>query len=177
MIACRLLGRVQTAKCSALAVNDERGREMTAEQGNQPEKPPIHFWIIGALGLLWNGFGGLDYTMTKTHNAAWMAMLTPEQIAYLDAFPLWANAAWALGVWGSVAGAVLLLLRKRHAVMAYIVSLVGLATSNFYQFSIASDETAAAFGPGVDPVTVAIWVILIGLWAHARWAKGRAWIS
>ena len=34
---------------------------------------PLHLWVIGALSLLWNCIGAFDYTMTQTHNDAYLA--------------------------------------------------------------------------------------------------------
>src|SRR3546814_14306055 len=70
-----------------------------------------------------------DYMMTKLGNADYLSAFTPEQIAYFQGFPLWANIGWAFGVWGSVLGSILLLARSRHAVTAFAVSLLGLAIS------------------------------------------------
>ena len=96
-------------------------------------RTPAHLWIVGALALLWNAFGCFDYVMTKTGNAAYLAQFSPEEVAYFSNFPAWLTALWALGVWGALAGAVLLLLRSRHAVLAYAVSLFGMITSFGYQ--------------------------------------------
>jgi hypothetical protein len=47
----------------------------------------------------------------------------------MDRFPLWAQVGYGLGIWGSVAGSVLLLMRSRHAASAFMVSLVGAVVS------------------------------------------------
>ena len=56
-------------------------------------------------------FGAFDYTMTQTKNAEYLAAFTPEQRTYFESFPTWMEAAWALGIWGALAGSALLLLR------------------------------------------------------------------
>jgi hypothetical protein len=98
-------------------------------------KTPWHLWAIGFVSLLWNAMGGVDYTMTHLHNAAWLAQMTPEQIAWVNHFPVWATSCWALGVWGAIAGSILLLLRNRWAVPAFGISLLGLIGSHIYQFT------------------------------------------
>src|SRR3546814_4715800 len=67
---------------------------------NTTVKTPWHLWVVGVLSLLWNAVGAFDYTMTKLNDADYLSAFTPEQIAYFQSFPLWANAGWALGVWG-----------------------------------------------------------------------------
>ncbi|MGX7951945.1 hypothetical protein ACWPM1_05195 [Tsuneonella sp. HG249] len=106
-------------------------------------KTPMHLWIVGILSLLWNAFGGYDYTMTQMRDPGYLGMVS-EQMgmsvaeigAFFDSFPVWANVLWALGVWGSVLGSILLLARSRHAVTAFLVSLIGAALSFIYQLTL-----------------------------------------
>lgn len=131
-------------------------------------KTPWHLWAVGVVSLLWNAVGAFDYTMTKLKNADYLAAFTPEQQAWFAGFPLWANAGWALGVWGSVLGSVLLLARSRHAVTAFLISLIGLAISCVYQFGMHSADLARLFGSFPMIFTAIIWVILIALYLYAR---------
>ena len=128
---------------------------------------PIHLWIIGILSLLWNCFGAVDYTMTKTHNAAYLAKVPAEMMAYVEAVPAWFTVFWALGGWGAVAGSVLLLMRNRLAVPVFAVSLLGLAVTTLYQHVInpapAEMRDGMMFG-----ITVLIWAIAIVLLLYAR---------
>jgi len=131
-------------------------------------KTPVHLWIVGVVSLLWNAVGAFDYTMTKMQNAEYLAAFTPEQQAWFASFPLWANIGWALGVWGSVLGSLLLLARSRHAVSAFVVSLVGLAISCIYQFGLHYGDLMRLFGTFPMIFTAIIWVILIALFVYAR---------
>ena len=131
-------------------------------------KTPVHLWIVGVVSLLWNAVGAFDYTMTKMQNPEYLAAFTPEQQAWFASFPLWANIGWALGVWGSVLGSLLLLARSRHAVSAFAVSLVGLAISCIYQFGLHYGDLMRLFGTFPMIFTAIIWVILIALYLYAR---------
>ncbi len=95
-------------------------------------KTPWHLWAVGAVAVLWNSYGGYDYVMTQTNNAAYLAQFTAEQRAYFDSFPMWMEAVWAIGVWGAVAGSVLLLLRSKWAFQAFLASLVAFVVSVVY---------------------------------------------
>ncbi len=134
----------------------------------QAVKTPKHLWIVGVASLLWNSIGALDYTMTKLKNPAYMGSFTPEQQAYFYSFPLWANIGWALGVWGSVLGSVLLLMRSRHAVTAFAVSLVGLAIGTVYQFGLHFGDLERMFGMFPMIFTALIWIVAIALFLYAR---------
>ncbi len=106
-------------------------------------RTPWHLWAVGLVSLLWNAFGGYDYTMSQMRDPAYleatmgpMGVSVDQATAWLDSFPIWASALWALGVWGSVAGSILLLVRSRHAATAFGVSLVGAALSFLYQYTL-----------------------------------------
>ena len=131
-------------------------------------KTPWHLWVVGAVSLLWNAVGAFDYTMTKMKNADYLASFTPEQQAYFASVPIWANIGWALGVWGSVIGSALLLARSRHAVTAFLISMIGLALSCIYQFGMHYGDLARMFGSFPLIFTGIIWVILIALYLYAR---------
>lgn len=135
-------------------------------------RTPLHLWIVGGVATLWNSFGCFDYIMTQTRNAGYLAAFTPAQRAYFESFPAWMEAAWAFGVWGALAGSLLLLARSRYAVTAFGLSLAGLAVSTFCQQVMISlpPEFATAANLGM---TAVIWIIAIGLLLYARWLRQR----
>ena len=134
----------------------------------QPVPAPTHLWVVGILSLLWNAFGATDYTMTELGNLAWFEMmgLGSEEMAFVQSFPTWAVAAWAIGVWGSVVGSILLLMRSRHAVTAFMLSAIGAAISFGYQFSI--DKPASMEGAAGAAMPVAITILIVLQWYYAR---------
>ena len=134
--------------------------------GTLRAKAPAMFWIVAIGSLLWNSFGAYDYTMTNTRNAAYLANFPPEMMHMIDAFPLWTMAAWACGVWGAVAGSLLLLMRSRWAVWAFALSLLGLAASTAYQSTI--DMPA-------ELQTTAMTVMNLVIWAAALFLLWYAW--
>ena len=150
--------------------------EMVADPGTgMPEgtRTPWHFWLAGIVSLLWNGFGGYDYTMTQLRDPAYfaqmsgqMGMSVAEMNAFFDTFPAWAIALWAIGVWGSVAGSILLLLRSRHAVTAFVVSLVGAVLSFVYQMTIDLPPAMDSTMNKVMPLVIVGAIVL--QWWYAR---------
>ena len=128
-------------------------------------KAPTHLWVVGIVSLLWNGFGCFDYLMTVTHNEAYIAAYPPEASAIIDAFPVWATALWAIGVWVALLGAILLLLRNRQATTAFLIALVGVLGSFFYQ---ATTEIPALMGGAVYWIMPAIIIVVaVGQWLYA----------
>ena len=74
----------------------------------QTRTAPIHLWIVGLLSLLWNGFGCYDYLMTRMRNLEYFRSMAPDvdpnaMLAWVDAFPIYAQFGWGLGVWMGLA--------------------------------------------------------------------------
>ena len=136
-------------------------------------KTPWHIWVVGILSLLWNAGGGFDYVMARTQNPAYVEMIPAdfraEFLAYLDTMPVWASAGGGVGVWGSILGSVLILLRSRHAVTAFVASLVGLAVNSVYTYVVADTNLAMLAGNSAKLFSAAILVILLVLtWYSLR---------
>ncbi len=130
------------------------------------KKAPLHLWIVGILALLWSLLGAADYIMTETQNEAYMSRFTPEQLEFFYGFPSWLVAFWAIAVWGEVLGAVLLLLRKRLALHALVVSFLCMAVTMIHDYGFAG---AADIVGGVGIVFgVIVFVVALALILYAR---------
>jgi hypothetical protein len=115
---------------------------MTEAVGTKPSTGWI-FWVVVALGLLWNSYGAYDYFMSKTQGETYYRQMgmTDAQIAFFNSYPLWMTAVWAIGVWGGLLGAVLLLARRRLAVPVFVASLAAFVVSLIYGY-VLSPNTA-----------------------------------
>lgn len=121
---------------------------------------PWHLWIVGVLAVLWNSVGAFDYLMTETRNANYLSSFSAEQLAYFTGLPKWVIATWALGVWGGVAGSLLVLLRWRLAVAAFGVSLAGAAATFVHNYGLS--EGFKVMG-GVGAVAFSAVILLVGV--------------
>lgn len=140
---------------------------MNTLAGARPNTP-WHLWVVGVVTLLWNSVGIMSYMTTRLGMLDQLGM-TPDQIAYFETFPVWANTVWALGVWGAFGGSLLLLLRSRWAVEALLISVVGLVgTTIFEQFATTVPE-----GMSNPVLNVAIWGITLATLYYA-WRMRRA---
>ena len=132
---------------------------------------PWHLWLVGVLALLWNGYGGYDYVMTQTNNAAYLANYTEAQRAYFDSFPMWMEAVWAIGVWGGVLGSILLLLRSKWAFHALLASLIAFAMSVVYGQTSGGNEVMGSMGLIFSGVIFLIGLALV-MYARAMTKRG-----
>lgn len=127
---------------------------------------------IAAIGaLLWEILGCGIYVMAMTTDPS---SLPVDQRAMADATPLWMNAAWAVAVWIGLAGAVLLLMRRRLAepllllsLIAVLVQFSGLLIVPELRNLVASDDLFLPF---------VIVVVCYGIWMLARRARKSGWL-
>ncbi len=143
---------------------------------NATAQVPRHFWVVGVLALLFTAFGGYDYYMSQTANREYietavggMGIDVDAAVEYFANLPLWMDFVWAIGVWGGLLGAVLLLLRNKLAYPVWAVSLVALVISNIYGFAEPI--------PGITdptPTYIAIAVVFVVMLALTLYARAMA---
>lgn len=134
---------------------------MTATVDTPAARAPWHFWVVTILAVIWNGFGGVDYTMSHLQQDQWFqAMGVPDAVkAAMDAYPSWMHAVWAIGVWGSVLGTIFLLLRRRWALHAFALSALGALGSLTY--TAATPVIRDAMGLTMPAVIVVICLFFV----------------
>lgn len=113
-----------------------------------PGRAPWHLWLVGGLGLLWNGFGCFDYVMTTAGGEAYLRSLGMDDtaIAYYAAMPAWMTAVWAVGVWGGLLGTILLLIRSGWAFLAFVASFAAFVLSVVYTYVFSNGADFAPEG-------------------------------
>lgn len=145
---------------------------MNNQESIEQVKTPWHLWLIGILALLWNAMGALDYVMTQTRNQEYMSNFSAEQLSFFYGFPGWVVFAWALAVWGSVAGSIFLLLKKRLAVSIFLTSLVAMLLTSFHNY-ILSNGMQVIGDPFSLVFTAIIFVIALILYLYSRAMRKR----
>lgn len=131
-------------------------------------RAPWHIWIVGLASLIWNGLGAADYTMTQYQFEPYMNQFTDEQRVYFESFPTWVQATWALAVWLSVAGSLLLLFRSRFAGAAFGLAVVFMAVTFTHNFALAEVRMNDIAGPAALWFSIVILLVGIVLWLYAR---------
>jgi hypothetical protein len=126
--------------------------------------------IAGILGVAWNLFGIVQFvgTVTATREKLIAGGMTPLQAEVYAGLPVWMDAAFAIGVFGGLAGSVLLVLRHAAAVPVLALSLAAYLV--LYAGDIGLGVFAAFGAPQVAILTtvVAIAAALLGVALKAR---------
>ena len=133
----------------------------------QSTKAPWHLWVVGALAVLWNSMGALDFTMTQMRNTAYLSAMTPKQLDYIYAIPLWAVLVWGIAVWSGFLGSLLLLFRKSWAVCIFCASIVCVVLTDLYTY-VLSNGLEVMGGPKALIFPAVIFVVAVLLWMYAR---------
>jgi len=136
-------------------------------------RAPWHLWAVGFASLLWNAMGAADYTLTQIRYAPYLSQFTPEQLAWFESFPAWVQGTWALAVWLSVAGSLLLLLRSRHAAPCLGLSLIFLILTFVHNFYLADISMIEISGTWAAVFSAAIALVAALLWLYGRWMRAR----
>ena len=129
------------------------------------------FWIIGAVALIWNVMGVINFVVQKYPDA--LTAYRESERAIIERRPAWAPGAFAIAVFGGALGCLLLLLRKSAAFYLFIASLLGVIVTTAHTLGIGID-----FGPGeilgiiLMPPAVAAFLI----W-YSKHAESKGWIS
>lgn len=139
---------------------------------NSMNKPPIWFWVVSVLALLWNGAGVAAYIGRAFMTDDIIAQLPKEQqTEYLVEYPAWYTAAFALAVFCGALGCIALLLRKKWANPLFIISALSAIVQHAYLF-MTVEITGVAL---VMPIMVII-VCLFLIW-FAKHATKKNWIK
>jgi hypothetical protein len=138
-------------------------------------KPPTSFWVISVLVLLWNITGCAMYVMQVSMTPEDILALPAEQQAMLTNVPTWVTSAFALAVWGSLFGSVLLLMRKKLAGPVFVASFAAILIQMYYSFFMSPMmELSGAAG-----MILPLFIIIVGalLIMFSRSAAAKGWLA
>jgi hypothetical protein len=137
---------------------------------NSLRKPPVWFWIVSVIALLWNLMGVIAYLTMAFATDEMIANMPPEQQeAFLIEYPSWVTAAFALAVFCGFFASIGLLIRKKWAYGLFVVSAMAAISQHIYIFMNVDVDSY------VMPVMVIIVCILLVFYAKNTITK--QWIK
>ncbi|WP_242204709.1 hypothetical protein [Aestuariivivens insulae] len=137
-------------------------------------KPPIWFWIVSILALIWNGMGAMQYVGQAYMTESFKSQYSAEQLEVFTNLPAWYTAAFAFAVWGGVLGCIGLLLRKKWAKGLFLISLLGIIVQMFHNLFVS--DSSITYGPFVIAMTIMIPIVGILLVILSKKAIAKGWI-
>ena len=137
---------------------------------NTTNKPPIWFWIVSIIGLIWNGMGVMAYLARAYMTDEMIAALPEEQQAeFLIEHPAWYTSAFAIAVFAGALGCLALLLRKKLAYILLMFSLIAVLVQHTYIFM--NSYQLSLFMP------IMIIIVSIFLVWFSKNSTAKGWIS
>ncbi len=137
-------------------------------------KPPVWFWIVSVLALLWNLFGVFQYLYTSFNQVEIMETLNQAQRELFEAIPAWATACFAIAVFSGAIASIALLLRKKWARPLFVVSLLA-AVAQFINWLFIQNAAEVFPNSYTMPITVTIIGILLIIFSKKGIQKG--WLN
>lgn len=119
-------------------------------------KAPWHLYLIGTLAVLWNAVGVFDFLATATQFPPYMERFPEAARQYWETQPVWVYAVWAMSVFASLVGAILILRREALAVRVLAVA----TTTTIFAMALSYSRPA----PDGDATRVfAVCIIVVSL--------------
>ncbi|MFT5078728.1 MAG: hypothetical protein ACI825_001058 [Planctomycetota bacterium] len=143
---------------------------------NTYSKPTKGFWIIAIIALLWNLMGTVQFLSSTVLKDLLYETLNDTQIALFENLPSWYYIVFGIAVITGVLGSILLLMRKKLAVLLFTISLIAVSIQMIY-WMFATD-VIDVYGT-TDALTMPIIVIITALvlLMYSRSVARKGWLS
>ena len=138
---------------------------------NGNSKVPAWYWLAAVAALLFEGTGALLFANSLTLVPATLPL---DQRAIFEATPQWMTIAWAVAIGAGLIGAIGLLLRRRFAEPAQLISLLAVAVQFSGLFLVEQLRELTPEDHLIVPVVILL--LSYGIWQLARLAKRRGWL-
>lgn len=135
---------------------------------------PVWFWVISVIALLWYLMDMSAFFMRVLMTDVAMNAMPENQQHFYQNIPLWVNIVFACEVFGGTLGSIALLLRKKWALLLFVVSIFGVLSQTSYLWFL-TDHVSTLGTPAVVMPLVAI-LIGIGMIVLAKSAISRGWL-
>lgn len=140
------------------------------------EEIPGSFRIVAILAILWMLAGCASYIMHVTMTPADIAALPQGQQTFMNNSPSWVYALFGIATWGGLAGAVLLLMKRRLAVTLLLVSLVAAVLQVLANYFV---QDAWNLLGGATSLFMPVLIVGLGFffWNYAKGAAAKGWLK
>ncbi len=142
---------------------------------NFRRRPPVWFWIVGVLLLLWGAMGVFAFIQHVRLGADAMGPADAYQRGIYDALPVWYDGVYAVAVGAGFLGAAALLARRASARGLFVVSLIAVVVQFGWLFATTDMIAQRGFAASAGfPLFIAA-IALVQIW-FAGVAIRRGWI-
>ena len=138
-------------------------------------KPPVWFWVVSVIALLWNLMGVAAYLGDAYTSVEQLEQMTQAQRELFEGRPAWVTAAFAIAVFAGAIGSIALLIRKKWAKPVLTLSLIAAIAQFIYNTFMTNTIEVM----GNQAIIFPILVLGIGLYLIFFAKKGiqNGWLS
>lgn len=141
----------------------------------QKTKAPGWFTALSIIALLWNLMGVMAYLAQVYMTDEILAALTQEQQDVINNAPLWANAAFALAVWGGLLGAITMMMKRKVSIFLFQLSFAGIFLQNIHSFFMIDSVKIYGLFQGLIMPSLAMFFGVVLILVNST-AKKSHWI-
>jgi len=134
------------------------------------------FWVIGAIMLLWNVMGSMNFLWQMSADANTLATFPETHRAIIEGRPVWATGGFAIAVFGGALGCILLLLKKAAAYYLFVAALLGVTVTIIHTIRIAGSVIDFSYLEIFVMILLPFVVAAFLIW-YSKLAESKAWIS
>ena len=142
-----------------------------AEGATKPAAP-AWFWAVAIGALLFEAAGAALFTNSLRLDPSTLPL---DQRAVFDATPQWMTIAWAVAIGTGLIGALGLILRRRFAEPALLVSLIAVAVQFSGIFLVKQLRELTPEDHLIVPIVIL--VLAYAIWQTAKLARRKGWLS
>ncbi len=142
---------------------------------NQSVKVPKWFWVVAIISLLWNLMGVTTFFQYLFMSDEALSALSVAEQDLFNSYPIWIEIAFAIAVFGGTIGSIGLLIRKKWAKPAFVVSLIGIIPQMTHNLFMTNAWEVQGPGSAVMPVLVVI--IGVFLFWFTAFAGRKNWLQ
>jgi len=153
---------------------DEDATVIDAAGNSDETSPPVWFWAISVIALLWYLMDTSAFFMRVFMTEDVVASMPENQQQLYRNMPLWVNIVFGGEVFGGAFGSVGLLLRKQWALPLFSVSILGVLSQTFHIYFL-SDAISIMGTPAIVMPLVAI-LIGVGMIVLAKSSTSKRWL-
>ncbi|MEQ8325310.1 MAG: hypothetical protein RID18_00115 [Cytophagales bacterium] len=143
---------------------------------NEKIKIPIWFWVLAIFFLLWNLMGVFSFYAHTFISEEALAVLPENERALYGEYPFWTTIVFALAVFGGLLGSFGLILRKKWAKQAFLVSLLAIIPQMVH--NVFFTHSMDVYGPG-QAATMPVLVVAFGFFLvwFSTYSIKKGWLK
>lgn len=125
-----------------------------------------HRYPVSAFACLWFLVGIADYLLTQVQARVYLALFTPEQVAFFTTMPALLDGLWAVGVWVGLVGAIQMLMGVAGAAVVLGIAAISFGAASAWLI-LFSGMVAVTGWIGIAVLLVASCIGVL-IWLYAR---------